>query len=347
MGIYKYVKKINLLLFLLLPFAHMNAKQVSFQTFLSEFEKRESIDSTSFGQAFDFIDQAERYSKFLPLISEECGCKQENVNWQKGCYIEYKNFIIVTLQRYCSNFQDSNSQLLMENDGTDYVVIIYSSNGEILDYKIVGHSGAAYTTHVSTLKRGFGIVVEQRILDDVSLLRQYKNLVYTIYTDEYLFTSGGKIKVRNIKAPRKEIVDVMSSVKQFSFDLFLSYFQKWDKLYVDHTLFTPSNDQAELPFESCLLLIPDTLDHNCWPRDIQWIPCRYIENEKVLSFFLIKVCLTPKTGFIPYTDYLILEFNKNGTFKCSKNIYHSDDNSVVTNTKMQITEALKAFFTEN
>lgn len=63
----------------------------------------------------------------------------------------------------------------------DYVVIKYSSNGEILDYKIVGHSGAAYTTHVSTLKRGFGIVVEQRILDDVSLLRQYKNLVYTIY----------------------------------------------------------------------------------------------------------------------------------------------------------------------
>ncbi len=69
--------------------------------------------------------------------------------------------------------------------------------------------------------------------------------------------------------------------------------------------------------------------------------------SKNIIMILFLLCQTPKTGFIPYTDYLILEFNKNGTFKCSKNIYHSDDNSVVTNTKMQITEALKAFFTEN
>lgn len=86
------------------------------------------------------------------------------------------------------------------------------------------------------------------------------------------------IEKRSIDAPRKEVVDVMSSVEQFSFEQFQAYFQKWDKTYVDYTLFTSSKDQAELPFESCLSLIPDTLDHNCWPRDIRWLPCRYMEN---------------------------------------------------------------------
>ena len=75
---------------------------------------------------FDFVDSAERYSRFLPQANEECRCAQENIRWQKGCYIEYKNFIAVTLQRYCSGYQDGNSQWFMENDGTDYVLITYS-----------------------------------------------------------------------------------------------------------------------------------------------------------------------------------------------------------------------------
>lgn len=56
--------------------------------------------------------------------------------------------------------------------------------------------------------------------------------------------------------------------------------------------------------------------------------------------------MTPKAGFIPYTDYLMLEFNKNGTFRCARNIYHQDDDSVVADTLKQelITKALKAYF---
>ena len=150
----------------------------------------------------------------------------------------------------------------------------------------------------------------KKVLDDCSLLRQYKDLAYTIYTHEYIVKSDGTIEKRSIDAPREEIVDVMSSVEQFSFEQFQTYFQKWDKTYVDYTLFTSSKDQTELPFESCLSLISDTLDHNCWPRDIGWLPCRCMENEKFISFFIIKECMTPKAGFIPYTDYLILEFYK-------------------------------------
>ena len=190
--------------------------------------------------------------------------------------------------------------------------------------------------------------MEQKVLDDCSLLRQYRDLAYTIYTHEYIVKSDGTIEKRSIDAPRKEVVDVMSSVEQFSFEQFQAYFQKWDKPYVDYTLFTCSKDQAELPFGSCLFLIPDTLDHNCWPRDIRWLPCRYVENEKFISFFIIKECMTPKAGFIPYTDYLILEFYKNGTFKRARNIYHQDDDSVVADSVMHtlITKNLKTYCTE-
>ena len=115
-----------IVLFFMLPLTHVCAQEVSFQTFLSELEKSECIDSVSFGKSFDFVDSAERYSRFLPQANEECRCAQENIRWQKGCYIEYKNFIAVTLQRYCSDYQDGNSQWFMENDGTDYVLITYS-----------------------------------------------------------------------------------------------------------------------------------------------------------------------------------------------------------------------------
>lgn len=113
------------------------------------------------------------------------------------------------------------------------MLITYSYNGEMLDYKIVGHSGAAYAIRMRTPKKGTGLVVEQKVLDDCSLLRQYKDLAYTIYTHEYIVKSDGTIEERSIGAPRREIVGVMSSVEQFSFEQFQAYFLKWDKpLYI-------------------------------------------------------------------------------------------------------------------
>lgn len=342
------IRQIIIVLLLLLPL-YVHAQQISFQTFLSEHEKSEHLDSISFGKAFNFIEHEERYALFLPQINDTCPCKKENVNWQKGSYIQYKNFIAVMLQRYCSNYQDGNDKWFMENDGTDYVLITYSYNGEILDYKIIGHTGIAYTIHLETLKNNQGFVVKQGIVTDCSLLRQYKDVVYQIRTHEYILQSNGKIKERYIGAPYKEVVDILSSVKQFSFQQFLSYFQKWDNTTVDHVLFTPSREQIELPFKSCLTLLPDTLDINCWPRDIQWIPCRYIENKESFSFFIIKNCMTPKSGFYPYTDYLILEFSKNGMFRNAKNIYHLDDNTFINNTITQdsITIHLQNFYHSN
>lgn len=342
-------KQIAVLLFLL-PLTHVCAQPVSFQTFLSEFEKGECLDSTSFGdcRTSGVIDH-ERYSRFLPPADDECRC--EPVLWHKGSYLEYKNFIVVMLQRYCPDYPDGNCKWLMENDGVDCMLITYSRDGKVLDYKTVWHSGAAYVARVEAIGNGLGLAVEQGVLDDCSLLFQYKDLVYTVCKYEYILKPDGMIEERSAGAPYKKVVDVMSGIKQFSFEQFRAYFKKWDKPYVDHTLFSFSGDSAELPFESCLSLIPDTLDHNSWPRDLRWMPCRYIETEKGFSFFLVKDCMTPKAGLAPYTDYMILEFHKNGMFNCAVNICHSDDDNFNMDGGMSalyalITKKLNALYTE-
>ena len=280
------IKKPIIVLMILLS-SHVHAQKVSFQTFLSEHKEVEKLDSTSFGSPYEFIESESLYSEFLPTINDDCHCKQKGIRWQKGSYIEYKNFIAVALQRYCMDYQDGNDEWFMENDGFDYMLITYSRDGKMIDCKTLCHSGtAAYAIGIKASDDGRSLFVEQKTLDDCSLLVQYKNLVYTSCTRKYTLLSNGKINERITIAPHKETVDVLSSVKQFSFEQFKAYFHKQDKHVIDHTLFTMAEEDKELPFESCLFIIPDTLDHNSWPRDIRWIPCQYIEQKNLITFFI-------------------------------------------------------------
>lgn len=274
-----------------IPLQEATDGNTSFKAFLSELKKVNSIEKSSFGKPYDFIDNDEKYTGFLPKADDECRCKSGSIRWQKGSYVEYENYIVVLLQRYCPDYQDGNSKWFVENDGMDYMLITYSSDGKMLDYKKVGHDGTkAYDVNMTTAKNG--LVVEQKILDDCSLLYQYKDLVYTVAKHEYTLRPDGKISKRNIGNPQKEVEDVMSKVEQFSFEKFMSYFEKSDDTSIDYTLFT---GRGELPFESCRSLLPDTLlDPNCWPRNIRWCPGRYIENKNGISFFIVRDCSTPQ-----------------------------------------------------
>lgn len=337
--------RLTILALKILVCSHVHAQQVSFQTFLSEHEKVEKLDSASFGSPYEFIESESLYSEFLPPANDDCHSKQKYISWQKGSYIEFENFIAVALQRYCSDYQDGNSKWFMENDGFDYMLITYSRDGKMIDCKTLCHSGtAAYAIGIKASDDGRNLIVEQKTLDDCSLLVQYKNLVYTSCTRKYTLKSSGKIKESIVVAPHKETVDVLSSVKQFSFEQFKGYFHKQVNPAINHTLFTSAREDRELPFESCLFIIPDTLDHNSWPRDIRWIPCQYIEQKNLITFFIIKDCSTPKVGVLPYADYMILEFHKDGTFKGAKNIYHWQDDSIADETTKnnQITKTLKS-----
>lgn len=81
-------------LFFMLLLTHVYAQEVSFQTFLSELEKSECIDSVSLGKSFDFIDDAERYSKFLPQANEECRCAQEIYDGKREVMLNTKTLLL-------------------------------------------------------------------------------------------------------------------------------------------------------------------------------------------------------------------------------------------------------------
>ena len=219
----------------------------------------------------------------------------------------------------------------------------------MIDCKTLCHSGtAAYAIAIKASDDGQGLAVEQRTLDDCSLLLQYKNLEYTSCTRKYTLLSNGRINERITIAPHKETVDVLSSLKQFSFEQFKAYFHKQDKHVIDHTLFTMAEEDKELPFESCLSLIPDTVDTKGWPREICWNPCQYIESDDLFYFFLITDCRFPKEGY-PYVEFLVLEFLKDGTFKGAKSVYHWSDDMANVDSDTQntmVNKALKRFFAE-
>ena len=104
---YKTIK-LALLSFVVLPLTHICAQEVSFRTFLSEHEKVNCIDSVSFGKAFDLIEDVERYSDFLPPTDDRYkGSIYVTWGWQRGSYIECKNYIAVILQRYYSDFLEN------------------------------------------------------------------------------------------------------------------------------------------------------------------------------------------------------------------------------------------------
>ncbi len=63
--------------------------------------------------------------------------------------MECGGFITVMLKRHCQDYKDGNSQYFIENLVTDYMLVTYSCDGEILDFKTVGHDGRAYFTRIA------------------------------------------------------------------------------------------------------------------------------------------------------------------------------------------------------
>ncbi len=155
--------RLTILALKILVCSHVHAQQVSFQTFLSEHNKAEKLDSASFGSPYEFIESESLYYEFLPPANDDCHCKQKDISWQKGSYIEFENFIAVALQRYCRDYQDGNDKWFMENDGFDYMLITYSRDGKMIDCKTLCHSGtAAYAIGIKASDDGRSLVVEQK-----------------------------------------------------------------------------------------------------------------------------------------------------------------------------------------
>lgn len=79
--------------------------------------------------------------------------------------MECGDFIAVMLKRHCQDYKDGNSQYFTENIVTDYMLVTYSRDGKILDFKTVGHDGRAYFTRIAPNKQVPNFLAEQGSLD--------------------------------------------------------------------------------------------------------------------------------------------------------------------------------------
>lgn len=331
--------------FFLSHLAYAIAQPAAFRTFLSGFKKCTQINIASFGERIisdSVLIDSDMYARFLPPIQDDCLCEQYNVFWQKGSYMERGGFIIVMLKRRCQDYKDGNSQYFIENLVTDYMLVTYSRDGKILDFKTVGHSGGAYFTRIVPGGQVPNFLVEQGSLDDCTSILRYQDLTYTVRTYEYTVEPDGKIKDKTIGTSQKETIkNPKDNRPPIRFEEFMSYFKKWDNPYVNDSLFIPSPLYADLPFPECFSLIPDTLDCGCWPRNLQWTPCRYIESKGRYFFFVIKSCMIPHRAPFPYADYMVLEFCKDGTFREASNVFHITDDMDIKNLSSALTLRLK------
>jgi len=173
------------------------------------------------------------YARFLPPIQDGCLCGQDDVFWQKGSYMERGGFITIMLKRHCQDYKDGNSQYFIENDVTDYMLVTYSRDGKILDFKTVGHDGRAYFTRIVPSGQAPNFLVEQGSLDDCTSILRYQDLTYTVRTYEYNVSPDGKIKERTTGTAQKETIKNPENDRTpIRFEEFMSYFKKWDNPYV-------------------------------------------------------------------------------------------------------------------
>lgn len=195
--------------FFLSHLAHATAQPAAFRTFLSGFKKGTQINIASFGEKIisdSVLIDSDMYARFLPPIQDGYLCGQDDVFWQKGSYMERGGFITVMLKRHCQDYKDGNSQYFIENDVTDYMLVTYSRDGKILDFKTVGHSGGAYFTRIVPGGQVPNFLVEQGSLDDCTSILRYQDLTYTVRTYEYNVSPDGKIKDKTIGTSQKETI---------------------------------------------------------------------------------------------------------------------------------------------
>lgn len=322
-------KYIILLLLLSVISAHAKPSN-SFRTFLAQMQELSVDNIQDFDiTSFNTID-ADLYGAFLPHQGDKCPCNSEHIVWLKGVYKTLDKVVMTVLPRACLCYHDEMQRYVIENLVTDYILITYSHEGKILDYKMIGQQGFGKFSHLEYRVHHHAIISEQGYLTDASLIKQYKPQVYTITKHQYTFEDGkrGRIRTKQIAEVREKVIpDNNPQNTNLTYQEFRSYFRKWTKDYVNDEVFSHNEYRKELPSPSVYSIISDTLDCNCWPRDILWTPGHYIETELHTYFFLVKDCTIPKQGE-PFVENFILVFNKEGTLLVVQKVDHLSTSSI-------------------
>lgn len=292
----------------------VHAKDASFSSFLSKLvlTKETSVTETTFGKPIigDLLDK-KVFAKYLPMLANECNCDEDKLPWQGGSYMKKGNYVVAFMQRFNIDCKDGNEKWFMEHIVSDYVMVVYSVSGAIIDSKIIGKNSFIHFTRISgDITKG--IVAEQGLLTDASQLSTYEPLNYNVTKHTFTINVKGKI-VENVSQPWKEVKEQKQngSSEEVTFTNYLKYFGLWDKPYIDDSIYK-HKEKSELPHSFVTAFLSSAQECDCWPKNIYWQACNYIEKENFYILFVLRCCDFSKNPEPRYAEKLILTYDKTG-----------------------------------
>lgn len=308
---------------ILLPIANVMAQEATFQSFLNELKECSKVEISYYvdiSASDDWQLNEGKYKQFLPKMYSMS--LKNGFQWVKGSYIKHGDLVIAMLGIYCEEYDDIYKFYFVEHDVYTYMLVTYSSEGKIIEYKEIGQHGGGgsggdtYFARITPTDDPLTFRVEQGLLFDPTLLDQYKDLEYVVLTQEFAIRPDGDIIQTTVGTPYKERIraEGTGSHKIADIEQFKSYFVKCEKPYANDSLFASKKEQDDLPVPDCFDFFPDTIISFAWPRYVYFTPCRYIEAKGNYFFFVIEYSSQP-FGVYPYRYYKILEFDGNGRFK--------------------------------
>lgn len=301
-----------------------------FELFLSKLRKVDQISIQAFCDTI--IAPNMDYVSFSPYLSglQPEPCAPESYIWQSGGYMRKGNVVCVFLQAHLSSYQDEYSKWFMERLQTQYFVAVFTKGGKLLRSQCIGKRDGMHRFSIDSAN-GTSFYVSQFILDDPSMVHDIKGADYTVQRCKVTIGFEGEIEMRQIAEYKQHIPD--DELKQnppLSFGDFLSKFRKWDKKEFGDSLFVCSQE-ANSSLSSSLLLelfSKNIICERCWPKDLCWTPCHYIETEHSFLCFMVIDCSFPKGQELAYSDYVIALFDKKGQFQKIANVMHMNHDDV-------------------
>lgn len=314
----------SLLVLLVFPMAY--GQNHSFSSFLEQLNELPLVGADAFGDSImsPNIDEAQ-FREFLPKASSVLKNGAE-CHWQGGGYIRKNGFVVAFLQAHFPNCCDGNEKWFMENLVTCKVLVSYSQDGKLLDSRTVGKRSSLCELSIEPSSLGL-LTVEQRTLASPRQLHEYADWKYSVQKNRYFLTSIGKIKSKILWKGHKTVPNkFVQQNPPLTFKSFMRYFKRWEGKAELDSLFADNGDAK--PYLLLRSLLPGWQLCDCWPVDLLWTPCRYLEIESRYYFFIITDCSFPKKKVGLYADKVVLAFDKDGTLKDVVIVSRNEDGKV-------------------
>lgn len=293
------------------------AQEATFADFLLKLKRIDSTDSISFGSHILFENELDTvlFAQYIPLQEIQHSC-DIYYSWQGGSYMKQKEGYIVFLERICGDHLDKFDYYVVENTVTEFVIATFDRNGNRIDAQSIGRDGHGYYWNFKCDGKHLRIFTEQGELEDPRQLCQYKDYDYIVNSEKISIGRNGLIHRKMMGRPMKRtIINKNAHCAPMTFEEFKSAFQKWDKPNRNDSLFMNLKDSVhDLQSAAFYKLVPDSIDKQKLPMDVQWIPGCYIEEPDQYLFFMKEA---PYEGE-EYMNYIVLCFSKKGKLESWK-----------------------------